>query len=155
MEQNQYRETLERLFSESRELAERRDALEAELSEVKSQIVHLDAVLDHLRPLAGLAIDEDISGLGITEAIRAVLRNSKARMSATEVRLALKAKGFDLSSYSAPMSSIYKILGRLAEDANTPVIRHKDESGGGVFYEWQDPDDYAQQAEISDDDIPF
>jgi uncharacterized protein YhaN len=169
MEQEQYRETWDRLSNECHELEEKRDGLETDLSEVKSQIAHLEQVLNHLRPLAGLAVDDDISDLGITEAIRVVLKNSKSRMSASDVRLALKAKGFDLSTYSAPMSSIYKVLGRLADDSSGPVVREKD--GNGVFYLWRsatasfdqrppaaaagDPDDYVQSAEISDDDIPF
>jgi hypothetical protein len=153
MQQSDYREQWGRLVERSAELQDQRDSLENDLSEIKSEIAHLDAVLGHLRTLAGMPKDEDIATLGITDAIRHILKNSNERMSATDVRLALKSKGFDLTKYSAPMSSIYKVLGRLADDDSSQVCREKDD-GGGVFYRWA-VDDFAQSAEIGDDDIPF
>ena len=151
--QEDYRATWDELYGECVGLEEQRDNLETELSEVKSQIAHLREVLSHLRPLAGVPLGDDISGLGITDAIRAILENSKERMSPHGVRNALVNKGFDLSGYSAPMSSIYKILARLADDQSSRVFRIRDESG--VFYEWRKIDEFAESAEISDDDIPF
>jgi hypothetical protein len=136
--------------TEKWELVDRRTILETELSEISTKITHLDSLLEHLAPLSGITTNEDISGLGITDAIRAVLKGSKERMSATEVRSTLVERGFDLSDHSAPMASIYKILGRLTEDGDSSVEREKED--GRVFYRWKDP---TGSAEITDDDIPF
>jgi hypothetical protein len=151
--QEDYRAVWDDLYEECSSLEGQRDNLETELSEVKGRIAHLQAVMNHLRPLAGVPLGDDISGLGITDAIRAILENAKERMTPQDVRRALANKGFDLSGYSAPMSSIYKILARLADDQSSPVFRIRD--GSGVSYEWRTPMDISQQAEISDDDIPF
>ena len=140
------------MLNETSELREKRNNLESELDEIKRQIKHMDEVLKHLGPLAGMSDGEDISGLGLTDAIRAVLRKADDRMSPIDVRSTLQQKGFDLSGYSAPMSSIYKVLSRLADDNDSPVVREREDNG--VFYRWQEPD-IAQSADISDDDIPF
>ena len=150
MDQEDFKATWQRMYDESLELEDRRNILETELNEVKRQIAHIEGALNHLRPLAGLS--EDVAALGITDAIRLVLKNSKERMSPSDVRRTLHTKGFDLSGYSAPMASVYKILSRLADDPKQLVGRERDENG--VFYRWV-TDEYAQSAEISDDDIPF
>jgi hypothetical protein len=105
-------------------------------------------VLNHLAPLAGVAVGEDLSGLGITDAIRNVLEASADAMSPGDVRDALSQKGFDLSGHSAPMSSIYKILGRLADDSTSRIVREKAD-GGRVFYR------HVAPSGITDDDILF
>lgn len=135
------------LDEERRELIGRRTDLETELVEVRNKITHLDEVLSHLAPLADLPFYEDdtVSGLGITDAIRYVLKMSDERLSAQDVRQQLSAKGYDLSPLTAPMASIYKILGRIEESGE--VIREKEE--GRVYYKWKN------DGPISDEDIPF
>jgi hypothetical protein len=122
------------LFKKKMELLGQRSSLEAELSETNTQLAHLNAVLAHLAPLAGIAAGEDISGLGITDAIRWVLKETEERVSPAEVRDKLVEKGFDLSSLTAPMGSIYKILARLSDGSTPEVIREKEDSN--VFYRW-------------------
>jgi hypothetical protein len=163
--ETEYDATWVTLYQKKEELLDRRSALEAQLADATTQIDHLTEILSHLAPLAGIAYGEDLAALGITNAIRWILEHSEARMSPTEVRDKLEEKGFDLSSLTAPMASIYKTLSRLAE-ANEPDITREKEADGKVFYSWKRPnasfdqrppapDDYAQSAEISDDDIPF
>ena len=153
MKQEEYKARWLEMLSECCQLREKRNGLETELDEVKRQIEHLDAVLKHLGPLAGESEGDDISGLGLTDAIRAVLKKATDRVSPSDVRQTLQQKGFDLSGYSAPMSSIYKVLSRLAADDNSHVTREQEDNA--VFYRWNEPDEYSQAAEISDDDIPF
>src|ERR1700730_17371532 len=118
-----------------RKLLDRRVILETELAEVKNNISHLETILANLAPMAGFQEDaESISGLGITDAIRVILRNSDVRMSAADVRKILNEKGFDLSGLSAPMASIYKILARLVNDSGE-VEREMEE--GRVFFSWK------------------
>jgi hypothetical protein len=82
--------------------------------------------------------------LGITDAIRQILKGTEERLSPIEVRDSLLEKGFDLSGLSAPMASIYKILSRLADVGNPEIFRER-EDDGKVFYRWI----------RTDDDIPF
>ncbi|HTW61972.1 MAG TPA: hypothetical protein VMD55_09195 [Terracidiphilus sp.] len=130
-------------------LLDRRSSLEAELSEVKTQIDHLNDILSHLAPLAGIAGGTNLAALGITNAIRWVLEHSESWMSPTEIKDKLEEKGFDFSSLSVPMASIYKTLSRLA-DADPPEIIREKEEDGKVFYSWKRP-----EPEITDDQIPF
>jgi predicted transcriptional regulator len=61
--------------------------------------------------------------------------------------------GFDLSSQKNPAASVHAVLTRLAEKGQIKKIT---DDNGEVT--WRGPnfdEDYAQQMEISDDDIPF
>ena len=123
----------------------RRTDLETDLIEIRNKITHLDEVLSHLAPLAGVSDSiENLPGLGITAAIRVVLQAAAHRMSAPEVRKELAEKGYDFSGLSAPMSSIYKVLSRLEDSGE--VEREREE--GRVYYKWK-------STPITDEDIPF
>jgi hypothetical protein len=145
MNQEEYHDRWLELSRERERLTDQRATIETELSEINTQIDHLEEVLSHLAPLAGISSGRDLSGLGITVAIRTILKGSGERLSAQDVRRLLDERGFDLSRYSSPMASIYKILARLAED-HEEITREKEDFK--VFYHWVTP-------EISDDDIPF
>jgi len=134
-------------FAERQRLANRRNDLETELSEMRNQIRHIDELLNHLRPLADMSCDDEaLATFGITDAVRYVLRNSAERLSAQEVRQQLVDKGYDLSDLSAPMASIYTILSRLSKGENSDVEREREE--GRVYFKWKVP-------AITDEDIPF
>jgi len=153
MKPEDYYETWERLLAEQTQLIDRRTSLENDLNETNIAIAHLEEVIGHLAPLAGVPVGADLAGIGITEAIRRVIQHSKNRMSAAEIRRALGDNGFDLSSLTAPMASIYKIVSRLIEAGE--VEREKEDSN--VYYRWKtaQADDLVQPTEITDDDIPF
>lgn len=152
MKQIDYARWWKEIEDEKSSLVDRRTNLETELGDINTQITHLNEVLNHLAPLAGVPVGNGLSGLGITDAIRNVLEDSSDAMSPSDVRETLTRRGFDLSGHSAPMSSIYKILGRLADDSSTNVVREKVD-GGRVFYRHVKPN-YANVG-ITDDDIPF
>ncbi|MGA9545356.1 MAG: hypothetical protein WBQ85_17400 [Candidatus Sulfotelmatobacter sp.] len=134
-------------FAERQRLAKHRDGLETDLNETRRKLAHLDEILNHLRPLADMAdTDEAMASLGITDAIRCVLRHSDERLSAQDVRQQLVDRGYDLSDLTAPLSSIYTILGRLSQGDDSEVEREKEE--GRVYYKWKVPP-------ITDEDIPF
>lgn len=143
-----YSETWSQILGERRKAIARRTDLETDLIEIRNKITHLDEILDHMAPLAGLSSGEDdFLKLGLTDAVREILSGSSERMSAQEVRGALHARAYDLSSLTAPMQSIYKILSRLAEDYEE-VEREKED--GRVYYQWK-----IKASPITDDDIPF
>jgi hypothetical protein len=147
MDASDFHEKYSELAMERHRLADLRNDLETELSEVRTKLNHLDEVLNHLSPLAGItSTDDELAGLGITDAVRYVLRNSSTKLAARDIQQQLIEKGYDLSGLSAPMASIYKILGRLADNSET-VERVRDERGR-VYYAWKTPP-------ISDEDIPF
>jgi hypothetical protein len=143
-----YAETWSQIVGERHKAVARRTDLETELIEIRNKIAHLDEILDHMAPLAGLSSGEDdFLKLGLTDAVREILSGSSERMSAQDVRGALHARNYDLSSLTAPMQSIYKILSRLAEDYEE-VEREKED--GRVYYQWKRP-----TSPIRDEDIPF
>jgi len=140
--------TWSELHQERMELADQRATLETDLVEIGNKIAHLDEVLKHLEPLAGFTDGKSIAGLGLTDSIRVILKNSNGQMSARDVRKALDAHGFDMSKLTQPMASIYKVLARLVDDSQE-AEREKDENGS-VFYRWK-----IDATTITDDDIPF
>ena len=148
-----YEKTWDDLSSERRTLVEQRTTLENDLNEVRTKIAHLDEILSHLEPLAGIPWLESISGMGITDAIRAVLSRKESSMSAQDVRRSLEEGGFDMSALTQPMASIYKVLARLVDDSRE-AEREKDDNGR-VTFRWKTADDLVQSTEITDDDIPF
>ena|ERR1035438_8671764 len=146
MDAKDYGKTWRELSIQQWELIDRRTGLETELSEITKQISHLQEVLNHLAPLAGISYGrQNISGMGMTDAIRTVLRSADDRLSAQEVREALAENGYDLSGLTAPKASIYKVLSRLTDDSGE-VEREKED--GKIFYRWK-------KSEIADEDIPF
>src|ERR1700722_6686336 len=86
------------LYRKSEALKERRDVLEAEIADIAKQLSQLNKVLSHLSPLAGLGGGENFISMGITDAVRYILKNAETRLSPTDVRDRLTEKGYDLST---------------------------------------------------------
>jgi len=95
--------------------------LEARLAEldvdreaVRTQIEHTKQIVANLQRLCGVFDPNNVKVLGFTDAVRAIFRmNRGVKLSATQIRDALIEKGYDLSGYSNPMSSLYTVLDRL------------------------------------------
>lgn len=97
------------------------DAERAELdvrrSELDNEAMNIKATIAKLLPLCGETADpNDVSGLGFTDAVRQVIYLADKALSPAEVKEELSKKGFELSIYSSPMASIYKILSRLKDN---------------------------------------
>jgi len=145
MNADELRQTYWNFMNERSDLRNRRADIEAELSETRNKITHLDQVLDHLASLSGITdTTGSISGLGLTDAIRTVVHVNGERFSPQDVKERLQERGYDLSDLTAPMASIYKVLSRLADNPEEKLEREKED--GRIFYKY---------AGISDDDIPF
>jgi hypothetical protein len=124
-------ETVWRTLSEQLSAAQdKRASLEIQLRETDVEVARLNKALANVAALLGFHSAEDISSLGITDAIRRVVNSAQSRMSAAEVREALSKHGFDLSGYQNPMASIYKILARLQENGELDIERE----GWAAFY---------------------
>lgn len=132
--ETEYDDVWRQIYRKRENLLDRHAELEAEIRDVSNQLAHLNEILIHLNPLAGLGNGQSIIGMGITDAVRYTLRNAEGRMSPTDIRDQLLEKGYDLTALSAPMSSIYKILSRLADQKKPEITREKED--GNVFYRW-------------------
>src|ERR1019366_5980936 len=143
MEPRDFRQTWAQLYQVRAQLLDKRTVLENELIEVGNKIVHLNEVINHLAPLSGLNYAEGGGSLGMTDAVRHILKTAQERLSAKDVSRELVEKGFDLSKLSAPMASIYKVLSRLVDEYGE--VEREREEDGKVFYKWK----------VTDDDIPF
>lgn len=145
MDAESLRETYWKISKERDSLVSRRNDLETDLSDTRKKIAHIDEVLNHLAPMLGMTHRAGgLTGLGITDAIRHVIHRNGERFAPADVRERLQEAGYDLSDLTAPMASIYKILGRLAESPFEQLQREKED--GRVYYKFTG---------ISDEDIPF
>jgi hypothetical protein len=146
MAEPDYKKMYAELSTRVHELSTQRDELELQLGEITTQLANLHRTLNHLSPLAGHTFAvENISNLGITDAVRAVLKPD-TKMSAGDVREKMQEKGFDFSKYSAPDASVRTILKRLVDAKPAQAVVEKE--GWKTYYR-------AVPIEISDEDIPF
>jgi hypothetical protein len=123
-------EALRILNAELVAASEKRSELEIELREADTKIENLKKAVSRVLTLMGMSSDENISELGITDAIRRVTTETRERMTASQVREQLQKKGFSLSGYNNPMASIYKILSRLEQSGE--LVTEKE--GWNVYY---------------------
>jgi hypothetical protein len=95
--------------------------------------------------------------LGITETCTEVMQSEKGEVSTQEVVKKLERLGFDLASQKNPAASVHAVLSRLAAQGKIEKITNEEKNGVVTWKgpNYAPPDDYAQSAEISDDDIPF
>lgn len=138
------------LHAKVKELEDSRADLEGKLGDITKEIESLRHTLNHLAPLAGFAgfFDDDLSSLGITDAVQAVLPQEE-RMSASDVKKKMQERGFDFSKYSAPDATVRTILNRLVEADRAEM----EKEGWKTFYKLPKQPDSGP--EISEDDIPF
>jgi hypothetical protein len=100
---------------------------------------YVEAKLDQVRAaraaLAALESDPPVKFEGkLSEACRAVLKQSAKSLSPTEVRDHLIAIGYDLGQHTNPMASIHSVLKRLAEAKKD--VGAKDTKDGSARYFW-------------------
>jgi hypothetical protein len=141
MASNEYSVTYDAYMNRLQFLREKQTELELQLEEVSREADALDGIVKHLAPLTGRTIlAEDVTSLGITNAVRSVLEVTQRR-SAGEVKQKLEGAGFDLSKYTAPDQTIRKVLTRLVESGKAAV----EKEGWKTYY----------TSVPTDDEIPF
>src|ERR1044071_1948134 len=107
-------------------LMRQRNEIEAQLAEIDREVaklsfkvVSLAALCDEIpKTTAVVETLKDVSKIGLTEAVRIVLRASGEWMKATEVRDQILKLGIDLSKYQNPLASVYTILNRLDKEVD-------------------------------------
>jgi len=126
MTHDDYRRALEAAIREYEELGAQRHGIDKRLAELAQTIGTLSRLLG-LTPTVPL---------GLTEAIRLVVRGAGVPMTPTEVRDRLRAIGFDVSRYVNDLAAVHTILKRLNESGELRFIAR----GVGTHqYVWNRP----------------
>ena len=93
----------------------KRDLLNAKIINLEQNIRNLRDTLTASRMSALRSEEPEESFVGLTEAIRMVLRRNGEPMTAGEIRMSLKSVGFDLERFKNPSGAIYNTLLRMAK----------------------------------------
>jgi hypothetical protein len=105
---------------------------------IEKRILNLTATVESLRVLCGvqpISFQQELRGIGLTDAVRRILESSNTSLSPTQIRSILLAARFDLSDQSNVMASIHSVLKRLTEAGE--IIR--DQIGEETVYLWLTP----------------
>jgi hypothetical protein len=126
MTHEDYRRALESATREYEELGAKRQAIDSRLAELAQTIGTLSKLLG-LTPTVPL---------GLTDAVRLVVRGAGVPMTPTEVRDRLRAIGFDVSKYVNDLAAVHTILKRLNESGE---LRFVARGPGAHQYTWNRP----------------
>ena len=91
------------------DLVRQRDQLNVQIIQLQNQIRALTAV----QALDTLSTDKPDTLVGLTDAIRSVMRLAKKPMTAAEVKLHLDLIGFDFGGLANPSSAVHNTLKRM------------------------------------------
>jgi len=123
MTTDDYRRALEAAVREYEALGEKRRAIDQRLAELAQTIGTLSKLLG-LTPTVPM---------GLTDAIRLVMRGVGIPMTPMEVRDRLRAIGFDVSKYANDLAAVHTILKRLNESGQ---LRFVPGGAGRPQYVW-------------------
>jgi hypothetical protein len=123
MTHDDYRKALEAASREYEALAEKRREIDQRLAELAQTIGTLAKLLG-LTPTVPM---------GLTDAIRLVVRGAGVPMTPVEVRDRLAAIGFDVSKYVNDLAAVHTILKRLNEAGELRFVRR---TPGKQQYTW-------------------
>ncbi len=113
MDDETYERTLEAAKGEMTQLLHDRDQINQRIAKLAPVIEYLSALCNRMTPPPDLSVSMYIRELGLTDAIRFVLKNSGIALSPTEVRDRLREAGFDLNRYENELPPIHNTLERL------------------------------------------
>jgi hypothetical protein len=112
MTDHDYRRALEAAVREYEQLGERRRQIDQRLAELGHTIGTLSKLLGFAPTVP----------MGLTDAIRLVVRGAGVPMTPVEVRDRLHAIGFDVSKYANDLAAIHTILKRLNDSGEVRFI---------------------------------
>ena len=137
-----YREPLEAARTELESLLGEETMLERRLVENRARSEALKETVVSLATLIGEELEEE--SIGITDAIRDVLKGSDRSFRPTVVRNYLKRGDFPLDKYKNPLAVIHTTLKRLEQQDEVKT----GESDGKTYYQWN-------KDALTEDDVPF
>src|SRR5438105_466204 len=123
MTHEDYRRALDAATREYEDLGARRRAIDQRLAELAQSIGTLTKLLG-LTPTVPM---------GLTDAIRLVVRGAGVPVTPVDVRDRLHAFGFDVSKYTNDLAAVHTILKRLNESGEVRFLAHP---GGKHRYMW-------------------
>ena len=126
MTEPQYRNALTAARDELERLLEQHDLLEIRIARVRQSIAALSALCD----------EPAETDLGLTDAVRTVLRGSVEALAAPDVKERLDALGVDTASHVNPLASIHTVLKRLVRSGEAGATEGY---GGKIVYWHQRP----------------
>jgi len=126
MTQDDYRRALEAAIKEYEDLGTKRRDIDNRLAELAQTIGTLSKLLGFTPTVP----------IGLTDAIRIVVRGAGVPMSPTEVRDRLRGMGFDVSRYSNDLAAVHTILKRLNQSGE---LRFLPRPNGAHQYSWNRP----------------
>src|SRR5258706_843761 len=126
MTHEDYRRALDSATREYEELGAKRQAIDNRLAELAQTIGTLSKLLG-LTPTVPL---------GLTDAIRLVVRGAGVPMTPTDVRDRLRAIGIDVSKYANDLAAVHTILKRLNSSGEVRFIPRE---AGKHQYAWSRP----------------
>ena len=144
MTETDYKGTLYGIRAELEDILNEEANLEQRLRDVR---VRSEALGKAAQGLAGLVgEEEEEESIGITDAIREILKESSHNIWAPRViRLHLKRDAFPIERYQNPLAVIHTTLKRLEGQGEVKAV----EKDGRTLYQWD------ETSKITDDDIPF
>jgi hypothetical protein len=126
MTQDDYRRALESATREYEELGAKRQQIDNRLAELAQTIGTLSKLLGFTPTVP----------LGLTDAVRLVVRGAGVPMTPIEVRDRLRGMGFDVSKYVNDLAAVHTILKRLNESGE---LRFVARGPGAHQYTWNRP----------------
>jgi len=126
MTQDDYRRALEAAVREY-------EALGAGRQQIDNRLAELAQTIGTLSKLLGLTPTVPV---GLTDAIRIVLRGAGVPMTPTDVRDRLRGMGFDVSRYVNDLAAVHTILKRLNQSGE---LRFIPRANGAHQYTWNRP----------------
>jgi hypothetical protein len=127
MNHENYRKALEDARAEMAEMLRMRERIDARLTQLKSTVDVLSALLQEPSRLSQDETPEMLDSVGISEAIRQVLKEASVGLMPNQVKAKLSDAGFDLSKYANPSAVIHNTLKRL--ETQGEVVQVRDASG--------------------------
>lgn len=119
----EYQEALKKAENELADLKRQRQQVDLRISRLEQTIAGLRALTD----------PDFESDVGLTDAIRHVLRASQNLMRPSDVRAGLQAMGKSVEEHTNPMASIHAILARLIKSRE---VMEFSGLGSGKYYWW-------------------
>jgi len=142
MSNESYRQALDDARTEMTRLIQQRAELDARLTQLKSTVDVLSALLNEPPKLGPDDLGEGRDAVGVSEAIRQVLTKADTALTPNQIKSLLTESGFDLAGYANPGAVIYNTLKRLVRQQEVDQIN---DPSGAFAYKLRKPwiDDLA------------
>ncbi len=129
-----FKADLERYRAKLAELEARQRDLDDERERIGHTMEHVNKMIASLTVLSGEAEGSvPINSLGMTDAIRAILKKATEPMAAPDIMAALTEGRFDMSKYAQPISVVHTTLKRLLEKEEVETRAAQ----GKLLYGWK------------------